>query len=608
MLIIKNKRFGWWTCLHGVGVGMSLSLLSGIVSVAFAVNAQAAVIEFFNPDLNNYFITAEPAEQDFVDTGGVGRWLRTGNAFATGGPNQVCRFYGNSFGPNSHFYTAEPAECAYLKSIYTPNAKSWNFESNDFLTTPAVNGTCPAALVPVYRAYNNGFARGIDSNHRITSNHAAYLETVAAGSIGEGVVMCAPAGPPPIATAVGVAIGSAASATIGAAGGKVTAPDGKLVLTIPAGALAADTVISIQPFTNTAPGKSGAAYRLTPEGQTFLKPITLTFTYTDQDLLGTAAAFLGAAFQTADGYWHWIGDPTVDTAAKTMSVALSHFTVIAEVSKYQITPASKTVKVNGSVGLTVRFCYESGPLADLQGGGDVLGTDCNFSATLTQSKPTLSVNEWSVNTRLRGGPIFGTVSGSGATATYTAPSTIPIPNPVAVSARVHDPKNPNGKDLVSSTITIADASWTGTTTTVMQFRTLTVDVTWVQQSFVNNVAVFSPTGTASISLIVVPGCTARFDPAFHSLDTSDGALTIDYNTTPPSYHGYGVTVWSATLSAVSGDCEGTTPPAAAGGPFFGGRNNGFEAAGSVSPDGVTIQGSDTDVDGNALNWKFTRDQ
>ena len=164
--------------------------------------AQAAVVEFYNPDLNNYFITADPVEQAFVDTGAVGRWQRTRNAFAAGGPSQVCRFGGNSninpatgtfYGPNSHFYTADANECAGLKSMYTPTAKSWKFESNDFLTTPAVNGTCPAALVPVYRAYNNGFARGIDSNHRITSNLTAYLQTVAAGSIGEGVVMCAPA-------------------------------------------------------------------------------------------------------------------------------------------------------------------------------------------------------------------------------------------------------------------------------------------------------------------------------------------------------------------------------------------------------------------------------
>ena len=161
----------------------------------------AAVVEFFNPDLNNYFITADPAEQTFVDTGAVGRWQRTGNTFVNGGPTQVCRFFGNSninpatgtiYGPNSHFYTADANECAGLKALYSPTARSWKFESNDFLTTPAMNGACPAGLVPVYRAYNNGFARGVDSNHRITSNRNAYLQTVAAGSIGEGVVMCAP--------------------------------------------------------------------------------------------------------------------------------------------------------------------------------------------------------------------------------------------------------------------------------------------------------------------------------------------------------------------------------------------------------------------------------
>src|SRR5205814_8434771 len=66
------------------------------------------------------------------------------------------------------------------------------FSSHEFLTTSAVNGTCPAVLVPVYRAYNNGFAKGIVSNHRITSNYNAYAQTIADGSIGEGIVMCAP--------------------------------------------------------------------------------------------------------------------------------------------------------------------------------------------------------------------------------------------------------------------------------------------------------------------------------------------------------------------------------------------------------------------------------
>jgi phospholipase/lecithinase/hemolysin len=178
------------------------SIYNLVLQAGWAAAAQTGiVVEFYDPDLDNYFITADPVEQVFVDSGAVGRWQRTGNVFAAGGTSLVCRFYGNTnlnpatgaiYGPNSHFYTADPAECAGLKAQFAPAAKSWKFESNDFRTTPAANGTCPAALVPVYRAYNNGFARGVDSNHRITSNFAAYQQTVAGGWIGEGVVMCAP--------------------------------------------------------------------------------------------------------------------------------------------------------------------------------------------------------------------------------------------------------------------------------------------------------------------------------------------------------------------------------------------------------------------------------
>ena len=158
------------------------------------------VVEFYNADLDHYFITADPAEQAFVDSGAVGRWQRTGASFKVGGPNTVCRFYGNTatdpatgaiYGPNSHFYTAETAECAFLKSIFNPAVKSWKFESNDFATTKAPGGVCPGGLTPVYRAYNNAFPRA-DSNHRITPSSAGIQEVVTRGWRAEGVVMCAP--------------------------------------------------------------------------------------------------------------------------------------------------------------------------------------------------------------------------------------------------------------------------------------------------------------------------------------------------------------------------------------------------------------------------------
>jgi hypothetical protein len=176
--------------------------LSGSGTPAQAITTPAdTVVEYYNPDLEHYFITAGAGEQSFIDSGGVGRWLRTGVTFKSGGSAQVCRFYGNGtknpttgnqYGPNSHFYTADAGECDSLKKQFNASAKSWSFESLDFRTTPSVGGTCPAALVSIYRAYNNGFVKGEDSNHRITADQAAYQQLLTLGWNGEGTVMCAP--------------------------------------------------------------------------------------------------------------------------------------------------------------------------------------------------------------------------------------------------------------------------------------------------------------------------------------------------------------------------------------------------------------------------------
>ena len=156
------------------------------------------VVEFYNSNLDNFFVTSNAAEQAGVLNGGAGPgWVATGERFKSGGSAQVCRFYGSiSPGPNSHFYTIDPSECAGLKSLQATSPASaprWNFESLDFASTPASGGSCPSGTTPVYRAYNKGSLRGIDSNHRITASFAAYQAQVAKGWAAEGVVMCAPA-------------------------------------------------------------------------------------------------------------------------------------------------------------------------------------------------------------------------------------------------------------------------------------------------------------------------------------------------------------------------------------------------------------------------------
>lgn len=186
-----------WRAGNAVARALVVATLSFTSPQSRAVDAP--VVEFYNAALDNYFITANANEAAAIDGGAAGPgWVRTGETFMSGGSTPVCRFYGSiSPGPNSHFYTVIPAECQSLKdSQFGPSdprrqtVKSWNFESLDFVSTPPTGAICPAGTMPVYRAYNNGAARGIDSNHRITASYTAIQQVVALGWKYEGVVMC----------------------------------------------------------------------------------------------------------------------------------------------------------------------------------------------------------------------------------------------------------------------------------------------------------------------------------------------------------------------------------------------------------------------------------
>ncbi|MEP7083362.1 MAG: hypothetical protein ABI854_01395, partial [Betaproteobacteria bacterium] len=153
------------------------------------------VVEFYNIDLDHYFITADVDEAAAIDAGAAGAgWHRTGQGWMSGGPTRVCRFYGspdlnpvtgNRAGPNSHFYTIDSAECAAVKRDI-----GWRFESYDFNGWPTSFGTCPADTIAVTRMYNNRFAEN-DSNHRYVIDDAIKAEMVAKAWVSEGVVFCA---------------------------------------------------------------------------------------------------------------------------------------------------------------------------------------------------------------------------------------------------------------------------------------------------------------------------------------------------------------------------------------------------------------------------------
>jgi len=161
--------------------------------------ADRTLTEFFNVDLVHYFMTADPAEGAAIDRGDAGPgWLRTGAPLGrawSGGDSSlvpVCRFYGNPalgadgkrLGPNSHFYTADAAECASVR-----NDPGWIFEGEVFRVLAPAGGTCAQGTAPVLRVYNGRFAQN-DSNHRYTLDSAMAAQMTGQGWTAEGVVFC----------------------------------------------------------------------------------------------------------------------------------------------------------------------------------------------------------------------------------------------------------------------------------------------------------------------------------------------------------------------------------------------------------------------------------
>jgi hypothetical protein len=139
-----------------------------------------------------HFVLLGDEEAAAVERGSAGPgWVRTGQSFTevayTGSIEPplalrpVCRFYSPLY--NSHFFTANPDECASLKRP----GREWVFEKNAFFVTD-VGPVCLMGQ-PIYRVYNNRHAVG-DAAHRFTPDAATRDQMIAAGFVDEGVAWC----------------------------------------------------------------------------------------------------------------------------------------------------------------------------------------------------------------------------------------------------------------------------------------------------------------------------------------------------------------------------------------------------------------------------------
>ncbi len=170
------------------------------------VSATSPVIEFYSESLDHYFMSAGPGEVAAVDNDPGHPWKRTGqrwNAWlrasdAPQGAQAVCRFYAS--GPNSHFYTADAAECQYLQSLESQQRAeaaamgvpymNWQYEGIAFYALVPQNGQCPAGTDPVYRSYNDRGDQN-DANHRFTADPVQRAAMLATWK-DEGIAFCSP--------------------------------------------------------------------------------------------------------------------------------------------------------------------------------------------------------------------------------------------------------------------------------------------------------------------------------------------------------------------------------------------------------------------------------
>jgi hypothetical protein len=149
---------------------LSATIVAFITSFAILSGARAETVrgvQYFHPEFEHYFMTADAAEIAALDAGVHAGWFRTGTFYQVAsasapGLAPVCRFFSTLGGKATHFFTAFPHECELVKS--NPD---WLYEGVVFHTLlPDGQGMCPEGTRRIHRLYNDG--HGGSPNHVYT--------------------------------------------------------------------------------------------------------------------------------------------------------------------------------------------------------------------------------------------------------------------------------------------------------------------------------------------------------------------------------------------------------------------------------------------------------
>src|SRR5438105_2925766 len=186
----------------------TLASFTGAASLQATAADSPVAVEYYDLELNHFFVTAAADEIQALNSGRFFGWVATGLRFPVlapgdlkAGSTPVCRFYGSpTAGLDSHFYSADPAEC---QRVLLKWPLSWLLESSDVFRAylPATTtGACPGDTTPIFRLWNTRS----DVNHRYTDRVDVAQAMIDVGYIPEGygtssipTAFCAPASATP---------------------------------------------------------------------------------------------------------------------------------------------------------------------------------------------------------------------------------------------------------------------------------------------------------------------------------------------------------------------------------------------------------------------------
>jgi len=271
-------------------------------------------------------------------------------------------------------------------------------------------------------------------------------------------------------TAFGAAKGAAVTAAIGPDGGTIATADGAIQVVFPAGAVATTTTFTLQPVENLSPGGAGPSFELTPSDVALAQPLQVTMAFTAADLAAGGSEALSVATQDDTGAWYAFQSGVTLTPVSASAVRagpsprasdvvldrlgfllrqLNKKRAVALYSELILSPRNATVHTGKSVTLTAGICTPAP--ATPPASGDDLGPLPSCKTAPNQASSTSAT--------------AGTfVESSTAHFTYTAPSSVPSPNPVTVTARYDRVGGSSTSVILVAPVTVlgdAPASYSG---------------------------------------------------------------------------------------------------------------------------------------------------